>query len=649
MELLSVGLWGYKRFEGDHGNLDVVGSPIAIVGPNEVGKTSFLKALLHLDHDEGFDLGEFTRQGDGKLCVRALYALDDDDYAAIESVGGVGRPITFTIYKREDALRYTKLEPPLRRDRQPREKAVELIRRLFKSRWMKKGVEDSLVEQVTRLHDELDSVEEGIENELLELIRETANAIKKRPDVPELVKRLAHHLDVVAETEAIDEPDLAARRVLLRKRPRFLWFPEERRQIETPYNVTQTPSEALLNLLGLIDFDLVALRGATAQGDRTTVAEMIDAANRAYENVFTGRWRQANVQVFLDMQGDLMYIYVTRATRRLVPLAEHSEGLRHFIALLAFVEREAATGDAIILVDEAEQHLHYDAQADLVRVFSEQTAAKKIIYTTHSAGCLPHDLGTGVRVLEPTGPTDVDPSDWDRSQIRNWFWTKGPGFSPLLMAMGASTFAFAGARMAVVAEGISDVLLLPTLFREATGKETIKFQVAPGLANVGAETLGELDFVASRVVYLVDGDEAGLLKREQLLEAGIPDARIFILGKRSKLTLEDVLRKDLYLAAVNRELELRHNIQLPAGVVPKVGRKKAIEDWCDRQVDATGRQVERPSERSVAHHLFVAQREARQRGEHAQLLDPSRQKLLAKLHDEIHDVLSRPLQGAENS
>ena len=49
MELVSVGLFGYQRFEDDFGDMDVTGSPVAIVGPNEAGKTSFLEALEHLN------------------------------------------------------------------------------------------------------------------------------------------------------------------------------------------------------------------------------------------------------------------------------------------------------------------------------------------------------------------------------------------------------------------------------------------------------------------------------------------------------------------------------------------------------------------------------------------------------------------------
>lgn len=134
----------------------------------------------------------------------------------------------------------------------------------------------------------------------------------------------------------------------------------------------------------------------------------------------------------------------------------------------------------------------------------------------------------------------------------------------------------------------------------------------------------------------------GLAKRQQLLDANVPRERIFVLGQRSKLALEDVLQKDLYLAAVNKELALRHGVEIPSSVVPSIGRKKAVEGWCERTRDAAGNKVERPSERAVAHHLFQLQRDARLQGETLKLLDPKRAQMLIKLHDDIEELLKLP-------
>ena len=116
-------------------------------------------------------------------------------------------------------------------------------------------------------------------------------------------------------------------------------------------------------------------------------------------------------------------------------LDERSDGLKIFVSLLALTATQQSEVPPIVLIDELERHLHYDAQADVVQVMSTQTVIPQIIYTTHSAGCLPEDIGAGVRLV---GTNDGA----NRSTVENRFWSTGPGFSPLLIGMGASSLAF---------------------------------------------------------------------------------------------------------------------------------------------------------------------------------------------------------------
>ena len=199
----------------------------------------------------------------------------------------------------------------------------------------------------------------------------------------------------------------------------------------------------------------------------------------------------------IDIQGNQLQVWpynVAAETHSRVE--ERSEGLRSFLSLLAFTTRYSRNQKPILLIDEAEMHLHYAAQAELVEVFTREELAAQIIYTTHSAGCLPDDLGSAVRVVETTGP--------ETSTTRDGFWAdRQSGFSPLLLSMGASALAFTPTRAAVMAEGPSDALLLPQLFRvalELPRHEPLGFQVAPGIAWVPDEELFQMDVEAAKVV-----------------------------------------------------------------------------------------------------------------------------------------------------
>jgi len=158
--------------------------------------------------------------------------------------------------------------------------------------------------------------------------------------------------------------------------------------------------------------------------------------------------------------------------------------------------------------------------------------------------------------------------------------------------MGAGAAAFSAFRRAVMVEGASDMILLPTLFRLATGRRELDFQVAPGLANYSGTGL-ELEETAARVVYLVDGDPGGDEKKRQLMEVlGIDENRIkqFPTGT----ALEDYVHIDTYLGLVNSLLDLS---QLAERITPdSLDRtkpvSKAVADWCSaRGAEAPGKPV----------------------------------------------------------
>jgi predicted ATP-dependent endonuclease of OLD family len=233
-------------------------------------------------------------------------------------------------------------------------------------------------------------------------------------------------------------------------------------------------------------------------------------------------------------------------------------------------------------------------------MFSRQDLAKKVIYTTHSIGCLPEDLGFGVRMIEA-----IDEVEGPKvSRAQNWFWSEArPGFEPLLFGMGARTLAFIPVRYALVAEGISEVLLLPTLLREALGQSYIGFQVVPGLSAAGRSDFARLELGAPRVAYLVDSDAAGRDLERQLTKAGIDKSRIVRLGKglRAAQTLEDFIDPEVYTKAVSEELRRSYGDRLsfsPQNLSNRAPMVRAVEEFCE----SNG--VKPPSKRAIAYRVL---------------------------------------------
>jgi predicted ATP-dependent endonuclease of OLD family len=223
-----------------------------------------------------------------------------------------------------------------------------------------------------------------------------------------------------------------------------------------------------------------------------------------------------------------------------------------------------------------------------VRVFERQHAAETIIYTTHSIGCLPSDLGATIRVVSP-----IEDQAY-RSTIYNSFWAahQRAGLTPMMLAMGANALAFTPSRLAVIGEGASEAILLPSLIREALLPEEsdkpLGYQVAPGVAEVDPDEAEALEMEAGGVAYLIDGDAGGRSHRRKLPERAKQEGRVIKVGEQEgdAQCIEDFVRADVLAEALNRLLGRRAGWcgdQLAAADIPAHARATYLNDWCQER------------------------------------------------------------------
>jgi predicted ATP-dependent endonuclease of OLD family len=178
---------------------------------------------------------------------------------------------------------------------------------------------------------------------------------------------------------------------------------------------SRSTAGGLENLAKLAGLDLVDLHDTITRNDTGDVVRILTEANARLAEEFTA-WTQYPIEVRFDNDGNILRIHVSTLGGGYTALSERSDGLKQFVALISLTAANPGTMPPILLIDEAESHLHYDAQADLVQVFARQDAAAQIIYTTHSAGCLPEDLGAGIRIIEPMQASN-------HSRVLNRFWS----------------------------------------------------------------------------------------------------------------------------------------------------------------------------------------------------------------------------------
>lgn len=618
MKLIAFTLEGYRRFH-ERSSVKLHSDLTAFVGPNEAGKSSLLQALTHLNDDRGFERNELPRRSPMQPRLSWVFELEPEDRKLITTIDGANSIARVIITKDESGKRTWSFEPEEpSRSRDERialsdefqSALMELIEPL--SDEVGTDLEMDLAGDILQADDEYDAEDITVLSDQVAALRllsdlvsrhaetlgeDSASKIDSLNDQQASLEELAIEFEDLVSSEQSPHPGVLVRQALESQVPQIRLFQPEDRDLESEYDLTEhaaNPPAALRHLADLAGLDLVALRDEVATGLRADVTTRRKAANKKLLEVFKS-WNQEEIALQIEVQEALLIVQVTTPRDEgLSDFADRSEGMRWFASLLAFTY---GSGDRpILLADEIETHLHYDAQADLVDVLSKQEVTSKVMYTTHSFGCLPHDLGNGVRVVEP--------DELGTSRLRNGFWERGAGFSPLLTSMGAAAMTFTPTRRAVIGEGAADAILLPTLFRQASGRQKLDFQIAPGLASVAAIDVPELQSEAGHVGYVMDGDKGGR-DIEKLLLRSVEPERIVVLEDpetNDPLETEDLVDPAVYASAITDELRVWNQLKsnFTEADIPPSLRTKAVENWCSR------RKISAPDKAAVAQRIVNA-------------------------------------------
>lgn len=331
--------------------------------------------------------------------------------------------------------------------------------------------------------------------------------------------------------------------------------------------------ETIITIMELSGLDLDEEVEKGGRPDREQrMLDMVDAGQTLTSEI-AQRWSQKKYEVKFSADGHHFVTFVKdNAGEALVPLEERSKGFQWFFSFdMKFMyETEGDFKNAVILLDEPGLHLHAAAQADLLARFKAYAKSNQLVYTTHLPFMIDMNRLDNIWVAEERIGEGTKVHD-------QWATADQDARFTLQAAMGLSWVQslFMGPYNLVV-EGVTDYWFLSTmstLFKEAgeVGLNDDLVITPAGGASKVAYLATLLSAQRVKVAALLDSDDEGKKAKKQLVHNWLlPEGEVILLGEvvgaAGTFAIEDLFDANFYLehtaAAYFKELN-GLPIQLP--------------------------------------------------------------------------------------
>ena len=527
----------------DSGWVDI-DSLTVLVGKNESGKTSLLKALHKLNPYESdpyemvkeWPRGLRTERSEEHVVCVARFQLSDQEKSELTEITNIEKIPDIVEASRNYAGKLEiKFEEELSLDKSI---SVEIdtteidaildklpkVRDNFSNQFKKYA--DECLNEARRLASEKKFVE-------LEQLIQTHKPLLKEKRVQSHVNSYRAELQFTNQYLAgLDKlvhnlpPLLSVQSkvgdYLIKHLPTFIYMDDYRafsgtahlNDIKTRRDSERSTEEdkTFLTILGLSNLDLddlVQLGQGTAEQVEERQYDLDDGA-ATLTKIISGRFRQRRYEVTYRADGLSFFTFVKDSRDpALIKLEERSKGFQWFFSFdLMFMHESKGTFEGcVILLDEPGLHLHPEAQRDLFLRLEEYAKGNTLLYTTHLPFMIDLNHPDRVRVLKETESGIVVTTDFIESPPEAKFVLQAA------LGMDASQ-SFLIAERNLVVEGVNDYWVLTELSNllQQDGKEGLPRDVlitpagsASTVVHIATIMIGQnLDVVA-----LFDSDDEG--------------------------------------------------------------------------------------------------------------------------------------------
>lgn len=561
-----------------------------IVGKNESGKTTLLKALHKLNPatpepyvmEAEWPRGRRqNRRRDQTVCT-AVFVLNSDEIAALSELTDQREPVESVEVSRnyEGQLEVSfpqGLFPEKLHPNQVDEQCSNIP-------VATEGVGAEFLKVATKCRDESIRVaHEGRFSELLQLQARHGSELEaalvadgqpERPQQQEYQRQYGVAIQQLGKKlPSIPSIRQQAHEYVVQRLPRFIYMSDYRtfrgkaqldqvkHRRDQKKKQLEPDDETFLMLLKLSGLDLDDLVAKGNASDRDQRQYDLDDGGKTLTRTFKERLRQREYNVEFRADGQEFYTMVTDShNSALIKLEERSKGFQWFFSFdLLFMHESAGTfANCVLLLDEPGLHLHPGAQRDLLSRLEAYAKDNTLIYSTHLPFMLDLRHPERIKVLSESSDGTIVTDDLTQ--------THPEGKLTLQAALGMSgSQSHLVARRNIVVEGADDYMLVTELSNllirsDGNGLPEDVLITAAGGASEAAYIATFMMGQELEVVVLLDSDQAGDVARDKLVKSWLTRYKgkpTHVLGlaeavdsKKKGFSIEDLFSDVFYLERV---------------------------------------------------------------------------------------------------
>ena len=331
----------------------------------------------------------------------------------------------------------------------------------------------------------------------------------------------------------------------------------------------------ILKLSGL-DLEELVRQGNTSDEIDERQFDLSDGAATLTKTI-ENRWRQKKYEVEFRADGQFFSTYVKdEKDAALIKLEERSKGFQWFFSfdLLFMHETDGTFKNCVILLDEPGMHLHPEAQQDLLLRLEDYATGNTLLYTTHLPFMINLREPNRIRMLEERNGGNVVTSELTHAQPEAKLVLQSA------LGMNAST-SFLVAQRNLVVEGVDDYWIITELSNllARSGLEHIDEEVFITPSGGASEAVYLTTLMVGQnlqVLTLLDSDKAGTDAKEKLLKNWLLHYKASkaqctlladVVGEETKeMSIEDIIGAEFYLPIVQET----YKKELSLGGVKKI-------------------------------------------------------------------------------